>query len=129
MALLHKQITEKVLNAFYTVYTVLGYGFLEKVYENAMVIELTKRGVKVVKQKHIQVHYDGHGVGEYFADLLVEDLVIVEIKAAEGVVEENENQLVNYLKATDKEVGLLINFGKKPQFKRKIFENKLKKLR
>jgi GxxExxY protein len=102
---------------------------LEKVYENAMVIELTKRGIKVIKQRHIKVHYDGQEVGEFFADLLVEDRVIVEIKATEDIVAENEHQLVNYLKATDMEVGLLINFGKKPQFRRKIFENKLTKLR
>lgn len=80
-------------------------------------------GLKVVKQQYIKVYYDGHEVGEYFADLLVEDVVIIELKAAEGIVEEHEHQLLNYLKATDKEVGLLLNFGKKPQFKRKIFQN------
>ena len=129
MELLHKEITDKVLKAFYTVYNVLGYGFLEKVYENAMFIELAEQGLRVVKQQHIKVHYNGHEVGQYFADLLIEDLVIIELKAAEGIVEEQEHQLLNYLKATDKEVGLLVNFGKKPEFKRKIFQNINKNLR
>jgi GxxExxY protein len=129
MELLHKEITDKVLKAFYVVYNVLGYGFLEKVYENALYIELTKLGFRVLKQQHIKVHYDGQEVGEYFADLLVDDLVIIELKAAEGMIEEYEHQLLNYLKATDKEVGLLLNFGKKPQFKRKIFQNENKNLR
>lgn len=123
MDLLHKDITDKILKAFYTVYNILGYGFLEKVYGNALYIELLKMGLSVQKQQHIKVHYDGTEVGEYFADLLVEDLVIIELKAAEGIVEEHEYQLLNYLKATDKEVGLLLNFGKKPQFRRKIFQN------
>ena len=129
MELLQKEITDKILKAFYTVYNVLGYGFLEKVYENALFIELTKLGLRVVKQQFIKVHYDGQEVGEYFADLLVEDLVIIELKAAEGIVEEHEYQLLNYLKATDKEVGLLLNFGKKPEFKRKVFQNVNKNLR
>jgi GxxExxY protein len=123
MELLHKEITDKILKAFYTVYNVLGYGFLEKVYGNALYIELTKMGLKVIKQLPIKVQYDGQQVGEYFADLIVEDLVIIELKAAEGIIEEHEHQLLNYLKATDIEVGLLLNFGKKPQFKRKIFQN------
>ena len=129
MELLHQEITDKILKAFYAVYNVLGYGFLEKVYGNALYIELTKMGLKIVKQQHIKVYYDDQEVGEYFADLLVEDLVIIELKAAEGIVEEHEHQLLNYLKATDKEVGLLLNFGKKPQFKRKIFQNINKNLR
>jgi GxxExxY protein len=129
MELLHKEITDKILKAFYTVYNVLGYGFLEKVYENALYIELTKLGFKVIKQQHIKVHYDAQEVGEYFADLLVDDLVIIELKAAEVIIEEHEYQLLNYLKATDKEVGLLLNFGKKPQFKRKVFQNENKNLR
>lgn len=123
MELLHKDITDKILKAFYTVYNTLGYGFLEKVYENALYLELLKAGVRVVKQYPVKVYYDSQQVGEYFADLLVEDLIIIELKAAEGIVEEHEHQLLNYLKATDKEVGLLLNFGKKPAFKRKVFQN------
>ena len=129
MELLHKEITDKILKAFYTVYNILGYVFLEKVYANALFIELTKMGLKVMKQLPIKVQYDGQQVVEYFGDLVVEDLVIIELKAAEGICEEHEHQLLNYLKATDIEVGLLLNFGKKPQFKRKIFQNVNKKLR
>ena len=119
----HEQITEKIIQAFYKVYNTLGYGFLEKVYENAMFIELTALGFKVEKQKRIIVYYFGNVVGDYNADLIVEDIITVELKANECLVEENENQLINYLKATNIEVGLLLNFGKKPQIKRKIFDN------
>ena len=119
----HEQRTEKIIQAFYKVYNMLGYGFLEKVYENAMFIELTALGFKVEKQKRIIVYYFGNVVGDYNADLIVEDIITVELKANECLVEENENQLINYLKATNIEVGLLLNFGKKPQIKRKIFDN------
>lgn len=119
----HDQITEKIIQAFYKVYNTLGYGFLEKVYENAMFIELTAMGFKVEKQKKIIVYYFGNIVGDYNADLIIEDIVTVELKANDILVAENENQLVNYLKATNIEVGLLLNFGKKPQIKRKIFDN------
>ncbi len=118
----HGAITEKIIQAFYHVYNVLGHGFLEKVYENAMVIELRKRGLKVQPQDPIKVYYDGQQVGEYFADLLVEGCVIVELKAAETLADEHHAQLINYLKATTIEVGLLLNFGPKPEMKRKIFE-------
>lgn len=122
--LIHEDITEKIIIAFYNVYNTLGYGFLEKVYENALFLELTEMGLSVQKQQPIQVSYKEQIVGNYFADLIVEDKVIVELKAAEGICEEHEFQLINYLKATDIEIGLLLNFGKKPQFKRKIFTNK-----
>lgn len=123
MELLHQELTSKIINAFYKVYNELGYGFLEKVYENALFIELTNQGLWVKKQQRIRVYYQEIEVGEYFADLLVEEKVIVELKAAESLADEHERQLLNYLKATDKEVGLLLNFGKKPQFKRKVFQN------
>ena len=102
--------------------------FLEKVYDHAMVIELCKMGVTVVSQHMIKVFYDGIEVGNYFADLFVEGVVIVEIKAGTGLIEEHEAQLVNYLKATNIEVGLLLNFGDKPSFKRKVFSNTYKTL-
>jgi GxxExxY protein len=121
---LHKDITSEIINCFYTVYNKLGYGFLEKVYENALKIELESKGLFVEKQKPIGVYYKGHLVGEYFADLIVENKVILELKAAETLCEEHEYQLINYLKATEIEVGLLLNFGKKPQINRKIFTNK-----
>ncbi len=119
----HDLITEKIIQAFYKVYNTLGYGFLEKVYQNAMFIELQSMGFKTEKEKRILVYYNGSVVGEYYTDLIVEDIVAVELKAIETLVTENEHQLVNYLKATQIEVGLLLNFGKKPQIKRKIFDN------
>jgi len=119
--MLHSEITEKIIKAFYKVYNTLGYGFLEKAYENALIIELKKMGFYISQQFNIKVYYDGKIVGDYFADIIVNDSVIVEIKAAEGLREEHKTQLINYLKATDKEVGLLLNFGKTPEFKRAIF--------
>ncbi|OGU31091.1 MAG: GxxExxY protein [Ignavibacteria bacterium GWA2_35_9] len=121
--MLHEEITSQIIKAFYKVNNVLGYGFLEKVYENAMLFELTKMGLKVERQKNILVHYEKVEVGNYFADLLVNDVVIIELKAAESLCEEHEAQLINYLKATNIEVGLLLNFGKKAEFRRKIFTN------
>ena len=120
----YSEITEKIIKAFYKVYNTLGYGFLEKVYENALFIEIVAMGLFVEKQKRIQVYYEKKEVGEYFADMLVEEVVIVELKAAESLCEEHEFQLINYLKATEIEIGLLLNFGKKPELKRKVFSNK-----
>jgi GxxExxY protein len=116
----HSELTQKIIAAFFKVYNTLGYGFLEKVYENAMVVELRSKGLDVKVQHPITVLYDGVQVGSYYADLFVEDQVIVELKAAEEICEEHEFQLVNYLKATNKEIGLLLNFGVRPRVKRKI---------
>jgi GxxExxY protein len=124
MEILHKQITDKILKGFFNVYNTLGYGFLEKVYENALFVELNDLGLKCERQKSIDVYYKENKVGNYFADIIVEKTIILELKAAEGIVEEHEFQLINYLKATHMEVGLLLNFGKTPQFKRKVFTNK-----
>lgn len=122
--LLHEEITETIIKTFYKVYNKLGYGFLEKVYENAVLLELRKEGLNCAKQVPIEVYYDEASVGNYFADILVEDKIIPELKAGEGaLIEEHELQLINYLKATDKEAGLLLFFGKNPIFKRKIFTN------
>ncbi len=121
--LLHSEITGTVLECFFKVYNSLGYGFLEKVYERALIIELRQAGLQCSVQYPIKVYYEGEVVGDYFADIMVERKVIVELKAADALCEEHEFQLVNYLKATDIEVGLLLNFGKKPQFKRKAFSN------
>lgn len=128
MKLLHEELTEKIIAAFYAVYHDLGYGFLEKVYLNAMLIELMERGCFCEKQQLVTVYYKGHIVGEYFADQVIESKVIVEIKASEFLVEAHENQLQNYLRATEVEVGLLLNFGKKPEFRRKIFTNDKKQI-
>ncbi len=123
---LHSHTTRAILQAFFKVYNTLGYGFLEKVYENAMVIELTKMGLPCGKQKPIDVYYEGLPIGQYFADIIVDGQVIVELKAAETLVPEHECQLVNYLKATQVEVGLLLNFGKEPQYKRRVLTNDYK---
>jgi GxxExxY protein len=124
--MLHADVTDKIIKAFYKVNNTLGFGFLEKVYENAMAIELRKIGCQVWKQKNIKVYYENEEVGGYYADLLVNEKVIVELKAAESLCEDHETQLINYLKATRIEVGLLLNFGKKAEFKRKIFSNNKK---
>jgi len=125
--LLHADLTEVILKAFYTVYNTLGYGFLEKVYENALLLELRRRGLRVHQQVPIKVYYAGQVVGEYFADLLVEDKVIVELKAAEALSPAHEAQLLNYLKATGISVGLVLNFGPRPEFRRKVFTHASKK--
>ncbi|GAB3970980.1 GxxExxY protein [Spirosoma terrae] len=122
----HSDLTQLILKAFYRVYNTLGYGFLEKVYENAMRIELLKLGLDCVTQQPIDVYYEQQKVGVYYADLIVNNCVIIELKAADGIVPEHEAQLTNYLKATDIEVGLLLNFGRQPQQKRRVFANSRK---
>ena len=124
---LHQELSSNIISCFYKVYNTLGFGFLEKVYENALLIELTKSGLFVERQKPIKVHYEEKIVGEYFADIIVENKIILELKAAESLIEEHELQLINYLKATDIELGLLLNFGKKPEIRRKIFSNNQRK--
>jgi len=118
------RLTETIIGAFYDVYNALGYGFLEKVYENALKLELKHRGLEVESQKPIKVFYQGSIVGEYFADLCVEGKVIIELKSAEKIRIEHEMQLFRYLKATQIEVGLLLNFGSKPEIRRKLWTNK-----
>lgn len=124
----HTELTEKIIKAFYKVYNTLGFGFLERVYENSMFIELRKMGLFVEKQRRIKVFYEAQEVGDYFADLIVNEKVIIELKAAEALCEEHEFQLINYLKATEIEVELLLNFGKKPEFKRKVFSNQIPRI-
>lgn len=119
----HSELTGQIIKAFYKVYNVLGYGFLEKVYENAFLIELRKIGLQCSQQYPIDVFYETEKVGYYYADIIVEDKIILELNAAEALSSEHEAQLTNYLRATHIEVGLLINFGKEPQFKRKVFSN------
>lgn len=126
-SLKHCELTDSIIGCYYKVYNALGYGFLEKVYENALKKELMKAGHVVDAQKQIQVYYDNDVVGEYYADLVVDNKVILELKAAETLVAEHQVQLINYLRATEMEVGLLQNFGKEPQVVRRAFENKYKK--
>lgn len=127
MDYLHQDITEKIIQAYYKVYNTLGYGFLEKVYHNSMLIELRGMGFECKSQFPVKVYYESLQVGDYYADIVVNDCVIIENKAGEALVEEHEFQLINYLKATNIEVGILLNFGKRPEFKRKIFTNDRKK--
>ena len=122
----HQETTEQIIKAFYNVYNTLRYGFLEKVYENALLIELKKNGFMCEKQKPISVFYENEIVGEFFADIIVNDTIILELKACETLINEHELQVINYLKATDIEVALLLNFGKIPQVKRKIYSNEFK---
>ena len=125
---LHSETTDIIIRSFFAVYNKLGFGFLEKVYENAMLIELKEAGLSATNQIPVEVFYKNLKVGNYFADILVDGKVIIELKAGDGVIiEEHELQLVNYLRATKIEIGLILLFGKKPQFKRKVFTNDLKK--
>jgi len=129
MALLHENLTGQIIKAFYDVCNELGYGFLEKVYEKALALELESMGLRVGRQRPVKVYYLGREVGDYYADLIVGGLVIIELKCAEALCEAHEAQLLNYLKATNVEVGLLLNFGPKPAFRRKIFTNDKKRHR
>jgi len=119
----HKELTEQIIKIFFTVYNTLGYGFLEKIYENAMMIEFRKAVTSAVSQSPIKVLYEDEIIGEYYADILVDDKIIVEIKATKSLALEHEAQLLNYLKATNVEVGLLLNFGPESEIKRKVFDN------
>ena len=121
--LLHKELTDTIIACFYQVYNDLGYGFLERVYQNALYYALIDEGLQCETEKSIKVYHNGRVVGDYRADLLVKNCVLLELKASEELNLANEKQLINYLKATEIEVGLLLNFGKKPQFRRKIFTN------
>lgn len=125
--MLYEDKTKKIIQAFYKVYNTLGYGFLEKVYQNALLIELRKMDFQCEGQFPVKVYYDDFQVGDYYADIIVDNCVILELKAAEAICEEHEYQLINYLKATEIEVGLLLNFGKGPEFRRKIFTNQKNK--
>ncbi len=119
----HAELTEKIIGCSYRVYNRMGDGFLESVYEKCMMIELRKAGVRAEAQRPITVHYEGEVVGEFVADIVVEDTVILELKAVRRVVQAHEVQLVNYLVATGKPVGLLLNFGEhKVEVKRKVRE-------
>lgn len=125
---LHSELTERIIKAFYRVYNTLGYGFLEKVYENSLMIVLGKMGLQARQQQEIKVYFEGQLVGTYSADVMVEDKVVVELKSAEALCDTHEAQLLNYLRATRIEVGLLLNFGPKPELRRRIFTNNRKKL-
>ena len=118
-----EDLTEVIIGLAYEVHNELGFGFLEKVYENAFVLELKKKGLQVEQQKGIEVMYKNELVGKYIADIIINNKVIVELKSVQNLDKIHEVQLVNYLKATSIEVGLLINFSKSAQVKRKILDN------
>jgi GxxExxY protein len=119
-------LTSQIIGTFFKVYNTLAYGFLEKVYENALALELRNVGLKIEQQQPILVYYEAQVVGEYFADIVVNETIIVELKATRQIMREHEAQLLNYLKATRFEVGLLLNFGPKAEYKRKVYDNTTK---
>jgi GxxExxY protein len=127
MAFLYPELSNTIIKCFYDVYNTLGYGFLEKVYENSLAIELRKQGYEIKQQFPIKVYYETIVVGEYFADLVVENKVILELKAAEAISETHKIQLLNYLKSTKIDVGYILNFGSEPTFKRLVFTGKQSK--
>jgi len=119
----HSELTGKILGAFFQVHKELGFGFSEKVYEGALEILLLEIGLTVARQKEICVYYHGKVVGEYKADLIVNGVVLLEIKSVEKLIDAHDAQLLNYSKATEIEVGLLLNFGRQSEFHRKIYDN------
>lgn len=126
--MIEEELTGQIIKCYYKVYDTLGHGFLERIYHNSMIIELVSQGLRVETEKPIAVFYQGRVVGTFVADIVVEDRVVVELKANERLIEAHEAQLVNYLRATEIEIGLLFNFGKTAEFKRKVFSNKNKVL-
>ena len=121
----HSEITDKILKGFYEVYNGLGDGFLESVYEKSLIIVLTGFGLKANSQQSVPVYFRKNLVGDFRADIIVNDLILLELKAVKCLMPEHEAQVINYLKATGIEVGLLFNFGRKPEFKRFVLEKKM----
>ena len=122
----HAELTGKILGAFFQVHKELGYGFSEKVYENALAILLIEMGLKVEQQLHLYAFYHGRVIGEYIADMVINDIVLLELKSSQKLIEDHAAQLLNYLKATNIEVGLVLNFGPSAEFRRKIYDNERK---
>ncbi len=122
----HSELSKRIIKVFYDVHNELGFGFSEKVYQKSYAIALRQDGMKVDEQVQIKVYFRGQLVGEFFADMVVDDLIILELKAADTIIEEFEAQLLNYLKSTEFEVGYVLNFGKSATFKRKVFDNERK---
>jgi GxxExxY protein len=119
--MLYPEVSEQVIKSFYHVYNTLGYGFLEKVYENALRNTLRKVGLEVAQQLPIAVTFEDEVVGEYFADLVVGGVILIELKVAQAIASQHEAQLLNYLKATGYQIGMILNFGPKAEFRRKAF--------
>jgi len=129
IGLQHGELTEKIIGVFYDVYNELGYGFLESVYEESLVIVLLETCLKVERQLAIPVWFRGHQVGQFRGDILVEGKVLLELKSTRTLEAAHEAQLLHYLKSTEIEIGLLLNFGSRPQFRRLLFDNHRKKIR
>lgn len=125
----HAELTDKIIGIFYDVYNELGYGFLESVYEESLVIGLREGGLSLERQLAIPVWFRGHEVGRFRGDILVEGKVLIELKSARTLEAAHEAQLLHYLKSTEIEIGLLLNFGSRPQFRRLLFDNQRKKIR
>ena|SRR5438270_3374694 len=123
------ELTEKIIGIFYDVYNELGFGFLESVYESAMSVALAEANLRVQRQFPVPVWFRKQQIGDFRADILVEGAVLLELKAAKSIDSAYEKQILNYLRATDIEVGLILNFGPKPEFRRLIFENERKQIR
>jgi GxxExxY protein len=119
----HSDLSDKIIKVFYDIHNELGYGFSEKVYQKAFGIALRQIGLKIDEQVPLKVYFRGQEIGEYFADMIVNDLILIELKAVRQIVEEHEAQLLNYLKSTEIEVGYVMNFGKSAEFKRKVLDN------
>lgn len=122
----HGELTREIIGVFYDVYNELGHGFLESVYEEAMAIALRQAGLRVDRQVPLKVTFRGEIVGDFRADMVINRVVILELKAAPALEPAHEAQLLNYLRATELEVGLLLNFGNKPAFKRLVYANERK---
>jgi GxxExxY protein len=129
IGLKYSELTDKIIGAFYDVYNELGYGFLESTYSEAMVIALEQLGYRAVREVPVPVWFRGWKVGQYFADMVVDDRILLELKAARTLERAHEAQLLHYLRATEIEVGLLLNFGLHPQFRRLLFDNERKRIR
>lgn len=125
----HKELTDKIIGVFYEVYNELGHGFLESVYEKAMVIAFQEKGIRIERQVEVPVWFHGQQAGIFYADLSVEELVIIELKAARTLDSSHEAQLLNYPRATEIEIGLLLNFGIRPEIRRRIYDNPRKEIR
>ncbi len=129
LGLKHSGLTEKIIGVFYDVYNELGHGFLETTYAQAMVVALEEAGCKVAREVPVPVWFRGRRIGQYFADLMVDHTVLLELKTARSLESAHEAQLLHYLRATEIEVGLLLNFGLRPQFRRLLYDNERKKIR
>ena len=119
----HSELSQRIIKVFFDVHNELGYGFSEKVYQKAYGIALREDGMKVDEQVPIKVYFRGQLIGEFFADMVVNDLILLGLKSVETIVDEHEAQLLNYLKSTEIEVGYVLNFGRSATFKRKVFDN------